>query len=220
MKILAVEFSSRQRSVAVVQAAEKARDYSASEVVETGERGTNAFAMIEEALRQAGIEREAIEVMAVGLGPGSYTGVRMAIAIAQGWQIATGVKLLGISSADCIAAQAHLEGICGNTRVILDAQRGEFYIADYEITAEAWHPVSPLRLGARTEVVSAGDSPTLGIGPDAGLFAGGRVIFPSAETLGRLALQRTDYLSGDQLEPIYLRQTQFVKAPPPRILPS
>ena len=37
-------------------------------------------------------------------------------------------------------------------------------------------------------------------------------------TIARLAATRTDYVSGDKLEPIYLRETTFVKAPPPRIV--
>jgi len=61
--------------------------------------GTRALGMIESVLREAGLEREQIDVIAVGLGPGSYTGIRTALSIAQGWQLARGVKLLGISSA-------------------------------------------------------------------------------------------------------------------------
>ena len=49
---------------------------------------------------------------------------------------------------------------------------------------------------------------------------GSRTLFPRAATLGRFALRRTDFVSGEKLEPIYLRPTQFVKAPPPRVVPS
>jgi hypothetical protein len=38
--------------------------------------------------------------------------------------------------------------------------------------------------------------------------------------VGQLASQRTDFVPGERLEPIYLRETRFVKAPPPRIIPS
>jgi len=96
MTILALEFSSERRSVAL------ARDgIVLSEAVEqTGGRATNALGLIESALATAGLSRDEIEVIAVGLGPGSYTGIRAAIAVAQGWQLARGVKLLGISSAE------------------------------------------------------------------------------------------------------------------------
>ncbi|HET7873462.1 MAG TPA: hypothetical protein VFL42_13165, partial [Terriglobales bacterium] len=86
MKILALEFSSAQRTVAVFEGP-ASHPQVASEVLETGGSGTKAFEMMEEALRQAQVEREQIELLAIGLGPGSYTGVRAAISIAQGWQL-------------------------------------------------------------------------------------------------------------------------------------
>jgi hypothetical protein len=46
------------------------------------------------------------------------------------------------------------------------------------------------------------------------------VILPRAGILGKLALARTDFTAGEKLEPIYLRETKFVKAPPPRVIPS
>ena len=91
--------------------------------------------MIEEVLAKTKIGREEIEVIAVGLGPGSYTGIRAAIAVAQGWQLAREIKLLGISSAECLAAQAQAEKIFGRVNVVIDAQRGEFYLAGWEISA-------------------------------------------------------------------------------------
>jgi len=46
----------------------------------------------------------------------------------------------------------------------------------------------------------------------------GRIVFPRAATLGQLALGKDNFAAGETLEPIYLRATQFVKAPPSRIL--
>ena len=109
MTILALEFSSGQRSVAVVRRRAGDASFVASEAVETGAGGTRAFGMIEDVLREAGLERGQIDVIAVGLGPGSYTGIRVALSVAQGWQLASpdgGMKLRGISSAECVAAQA------------------------------------------------------------------------------------------------------------------
>jgi tRNA threonylcarbamoyl adenosine modification protein YeaZ len=65
--------------------------------------------LVEEALRQARCEREEIETIAVGLGPGSYTGIRGAIALAQGWQLGRGVNVIGLSSVECLAAGAEQE---------------------------------------------------------------------------------------------------------------
>jgi len=41
---------------------------------------------------------------------------------------------------------------------------------------------------------------------------------PTAAMLARLAAERSDFIAGEKLEPIYLRETSFVKAPPPRIV--
>jgi tRNA threonylcarbamoyladenosine biosynthesis protein TsaB len=174
--------------------------------------------MIEEALQEARLERGQIEGLVVGIGPGSYTGIRAAIALAQGWQLARDVKLLGISSAECIAAQARAEGFSGWVKVVIDAQRDEFYLADYELTPEKWTETKPLRLATMAEVQPADQAEGLIIGPEVTKwFSSGKAVFPRAAKLGELAAGRTDFVPGQKLEPIYLRETQFVKAPPPRI---
>ena len=256
MKILALEFSSPQRSVAVVERApqkeparsvprDQERSNGVSSLCSTGgegrgeeappnlrfEAGTpvvaswqavvgrpdprvaDALGLVEAALQGAPCEREAIECVAVGLGPGSYTGIRAAIALAQGWQLARGVRLLGLSSAACVAAQGQAEGVSGRVEVVIDAQRGEFYLAGYEIDAAGWRQAAPLRLAARAEVQERQRAGSLIIGPEvAKWFPEGRVVFPHAAALGRLAAGRSDFVSGDKLEPIYLRETQFVKS--------
>ena len=173
--------------------------------------------MIESALRAAGVEREQIECIAVGLGPGSYTGVRSAIALAQGWQLALGVKLLGISSAAVLAGAARASGLTGRVAVVIDALRGEFYSASYELTADSTREVAPLRLLKREAVEALAVGGELLVSPDAKCpFAGARLLSPAAGELGRLAAARSDFQPGEKLEPIYLRETTFVKALPPK----
>ena len=222
MKILALEFSSPQRSVAVVQDGPDGERLVLTERVETGIRSTHAFGMIEAALDVAQLEREQIDCLAVGMGPGSYNGIRLAIALAQGWQLGSrqnGVKLLGISSAECLAAQAQSEGIFGRVGVVIDAQRNEFYFARYEISDSAWGEVEPLRLTGLSEIQAWLQDGAAVVGPEAPRwFPGSRVVVPRAETLRRLALGRNDFITAEKLEPIYLRETNFVKAAPSRTL--
>ncbi len=214
MKILALEFSSNQRSVAVLDSA--AGTSAAAEVVETGGRSTQALGMIEEALRQAQVEREQLDCLTVGLGPGSYTGIRAAISVAQGWQLATPIKLIGISSADAVAAEAHATGLRGQVAVVIDAQRNEFYLAIYDLGGAGWQELNPLRLATLAEAGAITEG-TLVIGPEVTRwFPQGRLVLPRAAQLAQMAQHRTDFVAGELLEPIYLRQTKFVKAPPPR----
>jgi tRNA threonylcarbamoyl adenosine modification protein YeaZ len=221
MKILALEFSSPQRSVAIVQpAAASARHAvpSISEVIETGGRATKAIGMIEEALRDSKLEREQIDCVAVGLGPGSYAGIRAGIAFAQGWQLARDIKLLGISSVECIAEQAWADGLTGTVNIVVDAQRGEFYVGQFSLSEKDLKELQPTRLAGLAEVQEIERAGETLIGPEVTKwFPGGRVVFPRASVLGQIALRRNDFVSGEKLEPIYLRETSFVKAPPPRV---
>jgi len=209
MILLALEFSSERRSVAL------ARDDAvlAEAVEQTGGRGTNVFALVEKVLADAHISREAIEVIAVGLGPGSYTGIRAAIAVAQGWQLARGVKVLGVNSAEALAAQAQAEKILGRVNVAIDAQRGEFYLATWEISATARREVAPLKIVAAAELQARLTAGEICVGPEMKT-----VLLPAAAMVAHLAAGRSDFIPGEKLEPVYLRETTFVKAPPARIL--
>lgn len=212
MTILALEFSSLQRSVAVARAGTVLAGMS-----ETGGRSTAAFAMIERVLADAKIGRKEIDVIVVGLGPGSYTGIRAAIAMAQGWQLATGLKTAGISSVEAIVAQAQAEKIFGRVNVVIDAQRGELYLAVYDISAAGITEIEPLRIVLLAEIQSARANETF-IGPEVTRwFPAGKTIFPSASTLACLAAPKGAFVPAEKIEPIYLRETTFVKAPAFRI---
>ena len=213
MTILGVEFSSAQRSVALHHQGALA------EAMEVGGRNTAALGMIEQVLAEMASARGDIEALAIGLGPGSYTGIRSAIALAQGWELANGAKLLGISSIEAIVARAQEDKITGRVTVLVDAQRNEFYLATYDLTAAGWAEVEPLQIVSLADAQNRSDAGHLVVGPEVTRwFPAGRIIFPTAATLVRLAGQRTNFVTGDQLEPIYLRETTFVKAPPSRII--
>jgi tRNA threonylcarbamoyladenosine biosynthesis protein TsaB len=212
MTILALEFSSPQRSVALARGGNVL-----SEASETAGRDTAAFGMIEKILAEAKIGREEIDVIAVGLGPGSYTGVRSAIALAQGWQLALGTKLIGIGSVDCLAAQAQAKEIFGLVNVVIDAQRNEFYLASHEISADGWRETGPLKILSLAEVQSrAGANKILIVPGVTKWFPNSQTIFPHAAALARLAADKNGFVPGEKLEPVYLRETSFVKALPCR----
>jgi tRNA threonylcarbamoyladenosine biosynthesis protein TsaB len=212
MKILAVEFSSEIRGVALLEGGALL-----GQAAESG--GRRAIGLVEEALQQAGCEREDVETIAVGLGPGSYNGIRGAIALAQGWQLGRNVNLLGVSSIECLAARAEMEKIFGTVNIVVDAQRNEFYLARFEIGAGARRPLEPLRLAALSEIEQRDAAGEKIVGPDIiPWFPRAINLYPDAAVLGSLAGARADFVSGDKLEPIYLRETAFKKAPPLRIL--
>jgi len=212
MKILAVEFSSEYRSVAVLEDGNLL-----GHAAESG--GRRIIGLVEQALQGAGCEREEVATIAVGIGPGSYHGIRAAIAFAQGWQLGRGVNLIGISSVEGLAARAEQEKIFGLVNIVVDAQRNEFYLVRYEIGAGARRLVEPLRLAALAEIEKWDTAGEKIVGPDiVSWFPRAINLYPDAAVLGSLAAGRDDFVSGDKLEPIYLRETAFKKAPPLRIL--
>jgi len=218
MKILALEFSSEERSAALVQCAAGLPPVALGRAAETS--GHRAIGLVSDALLQAHCEREDVEAIVVGLGPGSYTGIRGAIALAQSWQLGRGVRLLGLSSVSSVAARAADEKIFGPVLIVVDAQRNEFYLARYEIGPGQARETQALRLAPFSEIEQLARSGATIIGPDlTRLIPQGRDLYPDAAVLGRLACGQTAFVPGEKLEPIYLRQTAFKKAPPARALP-
>jgi tRNA threonylcarbamoyladenosine biosynthesis protein TsaB len=212
MKILGLEFSSARRSVAVAEA--NGPDFRVlSRVTEDHPRGSTGMVLLDRALQQATLNPAEINLIALGLGPGSYGGIRSAIAISQGWQLARGTPVIGLSSVDLLAWEAKERHIFGNVTVVIDAQRREVYAACFAISRSDIHLIEPLKILPIGSIDQAHDI----VGPGAPqLISRALDIAPSAETLCRLAAGRSDYLPAEQLEPIYLRPTSFVKSPPPR----
>jgi tRNA threonylcarbamoyl adenosine modification protein YeaZ len=219
MIALALEFSASRRSVAVLDLPEPPATAPArllGQAQEITPRSLQPLALFQSALTQARVDRDTVEGIVVGLGPGSYTGIRSAIALAQGWQLAREVKLLGVSTVDALAWQAQESGGAGGVWIGIDAQRHEFYLAGYRLAEGIRHRTEQLRLATASELEQIAAQGKL-FGP--GLkkwFANATDLEPRAAVVGLLAAGRTDFLAGAKLEPIYLRETAFVKASPPR----
>lgn len=220
MIALALEFSSSERSVAALDwpnppAAEPARVLSCAHEREL--RPARPFALLERALAEANVDPGAVECIVVGLGPGSYTGIRGAIAIAQGWQLARDIKLLGVSTMEALAWQAEKLGAKGTIHIAIDAQRNEFYVARYRIAGGVRERLESLRLATASEMreIAARDEHVAGPGLTR-WFPNALELQPRADAVGLLAAGRNDFLPGEKLEPIYLREITFVKAAAPR----
>ena len=207
MKILALEFSSSQRAVVVSDGANPIAR------VVTDNLKTSPLLLIDEVLEKGRTDRAEINVIALGIGPGSYTGIRSAIAVAQGWQLAKAVKLSPISSTEVLAATARAEGQRGETHLIIDAQRHEHYHTTWNLTEAEQTETKPLSIIGVAEAFELES-----FGPDQPGMRYCKPLHPCAIQLAKLAANRNSDVSGFTIEPIYLRQTEFVKAPPPRKL--
>jgi tRNA threonylcarbamoyl adenosine modification protein YeaZ len=227
MKILALDFSSDARSAAVIETGPACSDFQAgpagsspqaltlSVVSERAPDGTKAFALIKSALAQAKVTRKEIKRIALGLGPGSYAGIRVSIALAQGWQLAGDVRLIGLCSLDTLAAQAQEEGLRGRLHTVVDAQRNEVYLASYDLDDRGWRASAPLRLAPADEIRSLAAGGQQVTGPEVLRWCQtGRVLLPQARHLALMAAERTNDDPAESLAPIYLRPISFTKAAP------
>lgn len=213
MNILALEFSAPMRSVAVVADGRRG-----PAIVRNDPRATCTGAMVEEALRGASLEREDIQCIAIGLGPGSYNGIRAALAFAQGWQLGMPVELRGVATTECLAAQAQANGWTGRAHAVIDAQRRELYLVTYDISPVSIESVTGLRIVSLDEARRQTSGEGRVFGPEAKRwFAEGHNLAPDAAQLAMLAAAQA---GPSPLEPLYLRETTFVKAPPLRTIPE
>ena len=94
---------------------------------------TRLVPCIDELMGEAGLARKAIGCVCVGRGPGSFTGVRIAMATAKGVAQALGVPLVGVSTLDAVAFGAQASGVRGDVLVIADAMRKEVYPARFHL---------------------------------------------------------------------------------------
>ncbi|MCF7669082.1 MAG: tRNA (adenosine(37)-N6)-threonylcarbamoyltransferase complex dimerization subunit type 1 TsaB [Verrucomicrobia bacterium] len=216
MTVLAIEFSSPYRTVAVVENG-KVAGYAS----ESNPNKTDTLALINAALDNAGSYRKDINRLAVGLGPGSYMGVRMSIAAVQGWQLMRQTECVGISSIQCILKKAQRNNMCGKLCIVIDAQRNEFYAACFSVGESHTECVEKIgiRSIANIQELQSQDWRLIGIEEDSRIN-NLTVLPPDAGTLGIIASASREIMPAETLSPIYLRKTEFIKAPPPRKIPE
>ncbi len=96
------------------------------------------IAMLDALLRDAGVKLAQLDGIAFGMGPGSFTGVRIACGATQGLALGANLPVAGVCTLEALAAAS------GKTQVIaaLDARMGEIYHAAYQRHGDVWTSVS------------------------------------------------------------------------------
>ena len=118
---------------------------------------TRLLPEIDALLKEHGFARDRIACVAVGRGPGSFTGVRIAMATAKGVASALDVGLIGVSSLDAVAWNAWAKGVRGRALVVADAMRHEVYPVRYLVDDAGAHrtePDSVVKTAAAVELLS------------------------------------------------------------------
>jgi tRNA threonylcarbamoyladenosine biosynthesis protein TsaB len=108
--------------------------------------------MVAAVMEEASLAMEALDLIAVTVGPGAFTGVRIGIAAARGLSLASGVPALGITSFAAAAAQAPAEERRGRPLLVaLDSRRAEFFV---QMFGENDVPLEPGALLASAELAA------------------------------------------------------------------
>lgn len=227
MICLAFEFTSDRRSVAISDGDQRVL----SQVVHDRGRTTPVFHLIDQALAEAQVARASIERLAISIGPGSYTGIRLAIAAAQGWHLATGIDVVAVDTFEALLRQTQRPAVAGPRVLCVNAQRQEFAVREWD--GQGW--AGPLHLESAELLLQriTGGQPVFG--PDIGAWIRG---LPSTSTANELAARadaleaypqasdvallgaNADPVPPETLAPVYLREASFVKAPPHRHIPG
>ncbi len=126
-KILALDTSTENCSVALL-IGDKA--YSRSEVAPRGHT-SKILPMVDEVLNDASLTLDDIDVLAFGRGPGSFTGVRIGIGIAQGLAFGADLPMIGISTLKAMAQACYRIHGQGHAACAIDARMSEVYWGRY-----------------------------------------------------------------------------------------
>lgn len=172
---------------------------------------------IREMLSAAEIQPRQVDAVAVSLGPGSFTGLRVGVVCAKTWAYATGCGVVGIETLAAFASQAPDDW--KQTWVIADAQRGDYFAAEYVRDGSgAWSVREPLAIVAGERWLAVRSPGERIIGPaavhlrtestPATIVRDDWAVRPSAAAIAKLGRQRILAGKADNawtLSPIYIR---------------
>jgi len=209
------------RSVAALNTgAEAGRPFS---VIRKLEKDTTPTTLVQQLLRERSIDPKDISTLAIGIGPGSYTGIRAGVALCLGWIASRDIPVIPIRSDRAVAYRFLMLQPNPPDRVIVTsyAQQESYAVAGFARDNESLSEYEPLRLEplAHIQSISAQETMTLGIDIER-RCPESTPSHPLAEDIARLALTEGVAQSPESVQPIYLREASFKKAPAPRIIPD
>jgi len=180
---------------------------------------------VDSLLATGGQRVEQVGLVVYGRGPGTFTGLRIGLSTAKGLALARGVPLIGLSSLECLALSAGVDGLVAP---VIDARRGEVFTGLYEVAHVAGRPTA--RRVARDRVIAPsafeemlaerdGDAQPLIVGNGVaryreqlgphGAIGPARAAAISAYWMAVRGLERFLERGGDDpgtIEPVYLRE--------------
>lgn len=167
-------------------------------------------------LAEAGLSMQQLDAIAFGQGPGAFTGLRTACAVAQGLAFGLDRPVLALDSLMLVAEDARAQGAGDDVWVAMDARIGEIYAAHYRHDGAAWVTVEAPALHAPAALAAHWGQPAAVAGTALTEYAAALGELPKtwpqarsrAAALGALALdawQRGARLDAAEALPVYVR---------------
>ena len=223
MRLLAMETATSSQSVALV---EDDRLLAELSYEAKGNRGGVLLPTVDQVLQKAGLAARDLDAVAVSVGPGSFTGLRVGLATAKGLALGSRARLAGVSTLEALAEGYALAD--GTICALLDAYRGEVYMAVFRRKGNVLERLSPdavLAPEAVASALAAVQGPVHLIGNGAARYRerlqaalGDRVrltddglrAVPSASVVARLGLRQLadGSVSGTEVSLRYLRRAE------------
>jgi len=214
VKILAIDTATEACSAAVLSGETIAMRY------DEPRRGHSEqiLPMVDAVLAEAGLALRDLDVIAVGRGPGAFTGVRIAVSVAQGLAFGAGKLVVPVSDLAALAQRAVVEHNAHNVIACIDARMDEVYWGRFAVDAQQLVVAdSDERVGPPAEIVVPTPGDWWGAGTGWGLHSlRGKLpadrtapqLLPRAREIALLA--RRDFHAGkgvppEQALPVYLR---------------
>ena len=176
--------------------------------VEAMEKGQaeRLLPMLEEVLTQAGMRWADLASLAVGTGPGNFTGIRIGVAAARGLALGLGIGAVGVTRLEALAF-----GMVGPVRVIEDARRGSVYVRGFGCSP------SEARLMTVSEASALPAAPVVGSGATLVGAAPVPPPYPLVEAIARIAARAG---AAPRPAPFYLRAADASPPadPPPVVI--
>ena len=230
-RILAIDTATEACSVALYNQGETLAHFELC----AREHTQRILPLVQQILAEAGLSLKQLDALAFGRGPGSFTGVRIGIGIAQGLSLGAGLPLLPVSTLQTMAQGAFRQTGADRVLTAIDARMGEVYWGEFTRDAQGvWsgeeteQVIKPEQLQLRADAL-AGRFATAGTGwvayphllgesPVAELFDG-KMLLPQAEDMLPLALRLWENgvrINPEEAEPTYLRNEVTWKKLPGR----
>jgi tRNA threonylcarbamoyladenosine biosynthesis protein TsaB len=219
MRFLALDTSSERLCLALFDGPDLVAEQSEKAIMRQSER---LVPSADSLLKSQGWRPADLAALAVGLGPGSFTGLRVGLAFAKGLSLGLGLKVLGIPSLLARAEAAKAEP-GRNVTVLLDGRREWVFRGSYRLDPAGWQETLPAGLVTLEEALKDLNADSLVTGdlpetrPDWAEAVSGLDWAPadlrqvSATALGRLAWPRLERGEKDDpalLEPLYLKKPE------------